>query len=207
MSIYTYNIIYQITNKVNNKIYIGVHSTNDLNDNYMGSGTSIIAAIKKYGKKQFKKEILYYFRNPIDAYSKEAELVNESFVSRQDTYNLRCGGEGGRHSDEAKRKMSEAARGKTFSDKHKRKMSEAAKKRKRFPHSEETRRKLSEATKGQKHTEETKRKLSDIRRNISDETRRKMSEAAKKRKRPHTEETKRKIKESWVKRKANQMKS
>jgi len=32
------HIIYQITNKVNNKIYIGLHSTKDINDGYMGSG-------------------------------------------------------------------------------------------------------------------------------------------------------------------------
>ena len=41
-----YYYIYQITNLVNNKIYVGVHKTKDLNDGYMGSGKVIISAIK-----------------------------------------------------------------------------------------------------------------------------------------------------------------
>lgn len=39
----TYYYIYQITNLVNAKIYVGVHKTKDLNDGYMGSGKVISA--------------------------------------------------------------------------------------------------------------------------------------------------------------------
>ena len=56
-----YFIVYQITNLINDKIYIGIHSTNDINDNYFGSGTILNKAIKKYGKQNFKKEVLYIF--------------------------------------------------------------------------------------------------------------------------------------------------
>ena len=204
MTIYTHNTIYKITNQINQKIYIGVHSTNDLDDSYMGSGTLIISAIKKYGLKNFKKETLFDFGTPDEAYSKELDIVDESFISRKDTYNLRCGGEGGRHSEEARLKMSTAAKGRTFSDETRRKLSESAKKRKRSPHSEETRLKLSEAITGQIHTEETKRKMSVAQKGKThtEETKRKMSESAKGK--THTEETKRKISEAWKKRKANQ---
>lgn len=45
-----YIYLYKITNLINNKEYIGIHSSNSLSDNYYGSGTLIRNAIKKYGK-------------------------------------------------------------------------------------------------------------------------------------------------------------
>jgi len=88
-----YHTIYKITNLVNNKIYIGKHSCDLLNDNYMGSGKLINLAINKYGLEKFKKEILFIFDNEKDAYEKEKDIVNEDFVSRKDTYNLITGGD------------------------------------------------------------------------------------------------------------------
>lgn len=89
--------LYQITNLINNKIYIGVHSTTRTDDRYMGSGIAIIAAITKYGLENFKKDILEFFNTTDAAYSKEAEIVNEEFLRRPGVYNLRLGGKGGWH--------------------------------------------------------------------------------------------------------------
>lgn len=92
-----YYIIYQITNKINGKIYIGAHQTNDINDGYMGSGKLLKRAISKYGIEQFVKEIIYEFDNACDMFLKEKELVTADFVNDETTYNIAEGGHGGFH--------------------------------------------------------------------------------------------------------------
>jgi len=51
-------ILYKTTNLINNKTYIGIHQTNDLNDGYLGSGIAFKKALKKYGKENFFREII-----------------------------------------------------------------------------------------------------------------------------------------------------
>ena len=86
--------VYKTTNKLNNKIYIGVHSTKNINDGYIGSGTYLRKAIKKHGKENFERIILNNFDTREKALDKESELVNATFVLREDTYNLVLGGGG-----------------------------------------------------------------------------------------------------------------
>ena len=104
-----YYTIYCTTNLINNKIYIGKHKTTDPYDDYLGSGLHITASIKKYGKENFSKEVLFIFDNAEEMELKEIELVNETFIKRSDTYNKAQGGQGGKMHDwniESRQKLS-----------------------------------------------------------------------------------------------------
>ena len=52
-----HHIIYQTTNLINNKRYIGYHSTDNLDDGYLGSGKILKQSIEKNGVDNFKREI------------------------------------------------------------------------------------------------------------------------------------------------------
>lgn len=87
-----YHTVYKITNLFNNKIYIGYHSTNNLDDGYMGSGLRIKRLVLKYGKDSFKKDVLHIFENEQEMIDKEIELLTPEFLARDDTYNIVPGG-------------------------------------------------------------------------------------------------------------------
>lgn len=131
-----YYTIYKTTNLLDGKIYIGKHVTRNPNDSYLGSGTRIRNAIKKHGKENFKKEILYILDSKLEMNDKEREIVTPDFCLREDVYNIVTGGVGG-------------WLGQTLTDEHKRNLSISHKGIvcHTTPHSEETKRKISESRK------------------------------------------------------------
>ena len=88
-------LVYKTTNNINGSVYVGVHSTEKLNDGYMGSGDLIIKAMRKYGKENFTREILLEAANEEEMYAAEVAIVDKAFVKRKDTYNIAIGGQGG----------------------------------------------------------------------------------------------------------------
>jgi hypothetical protein len=87
--------IYVTTNKINGKKYIGKHVTNDPNDTYIGSGIILNKAVKKYGRANFDKQVLYIFETEMEMNLKEIELITSEVVSNDDYYNCALGGKGG----------------------------------------------------------------------------------------------------------------
>jgi len=172
-----YHFIYRTTRlDGSGAYYIGMHSTDCLDDGYLGSGSILNNSIKKYGKKLHAREILEFLPTRRELSVREAELVSEKIITDPQCMNITLGGGGARpgtenhffgkkHSAESKEKIAKSKIGK--------------------PLSSETKAKLSEKNKGRsgkKHTEATKSKLKSAwvnRRKIrvSDETKSKMSKS------------------------------
>lgn len=88
-----YHYFYKITNNLNDHYYYGIHSTDNLDDGYMGSGTRLRYAYEKHGMENFTKEILKFFETREDAAKYEAEVVNEVLIKDENCYNIVYGGE------------------------------------------------------------------------------------------------------------------
>lgn len=90
-----YYIVYCTTCIITKKWYVGVHSTNNLDDGYLGSGKILKRSIEKYGINNHVRRILFYCNSIEEAYSLEATMVNESILPYNRCMNLVVGGRGG----------------------------------------------------------------------------------------------------------------
>lgn len=168
--------IYKITNLLNNKFYIGKHTQKiGKIDNYYGSGNIIKSAVKKYGIKNFKKEIISFHDTWCLAYMAEKLVLPENVVNNKQCYNMKPGGLGGAgliRSEETKQKISKSHIGKTKTKEHVANLSKSQKGKKL---TDEHKRKLSirfsgeknnmygkgYKLKGRKHSEESIQKMSN----------------------------------------------
>lgn len=106
--------IYLTTNKINGKTYVGQHKYKELYDGYIGSGSYLKKAIKKYGKENFEIEYLETdLTDPAEVDWFEKWYIN---VLNPD-YNLQIGGQGARYRDTI------------ASQEHRKRLSEISKKR------------------------------------------------------------------------------
>lgn len=83
------HFVYKTTNIINGSYYIGVHSTENINDGYLGSGNKISNAIKKYGRNNFERAIISFHSSREEALIEEHKLVD---LSDPLTYNIVPGG-------------------------------------------------------------------------------------------------------------------
>ena len=90
-----YNYIYRITCLKNERYYIGMHSTNNLEDGYLGGGKRIRNSVKKHGKENHRKEIIEFFKNRGELRSREIQIINEDLLNDPLCMNINLGGDGG----------------------------------------------------------------------------------------------------------------
>ena len=87
--------IYETTNLINNKKYIGLTNREALDKTYLGSGKIILKAINKYGKKNFSVRVLEYVENDEDLPIRERYFIKKyDAVSSDKYYNISEGGQG-----------------------------------------------------------------------------------------------------------------
>lgn len=149
--------VYQHRNKINGKVYIGITMQTPEQRWRHGEGYKssphFYAAIQKYGWDNFEHNILFQNLTKEEACKKEQELIAKyNSMNRKYGYNSTSGGDifvmneetkqkisqslmgnknglGHPCSEEKKKKISEAQKGRRLTEEHKQKLSEAAKKR------------------------------------------------------------------------------
>ena len=156
-----YHYIYKTTCNVTNRYYIGMHSTDDLDDGYIGSGKQLWHSINYHSRDEHSIEILEFLPNRESLKKRESEIVTEELLSDDMCMNLVLGGEGGWH--------------RFANEGFMRKMNTDPEFRKRFSErmTEQNHKWWSEGMfevngfYGKKHTEETKKKISESQKGIS----------------------------------------
>ena len=101
-----YHIIYKTTCLITKRFYIGMHSTDNLEDGYIGSGKRLWHSTNKYGKENHVCEILEFLPNRDLLAIKEREIVSREFIKDPMCMNLMEGGSGGFISEEQQARWS-----------------------------------------------------------------------------------------------------
>ena len=147
-----FHFIYKTICLVTGKYYVGMHSTDDKDDGYLGSGLRLRRSVKKYGAERHVRKILEdcSVQGRKHLYERETFHMNSERLNDPLCMNLATGGKG-------------APVGNRYAE---------------GPWTDERRQAFSQICQGRKVTEETKRKISLTLkgRSLSDVQRRKISQ-------------------------------
>jgi hypothetical protein len=147
-----YHFIYKTTNLVNCKYYYGMHSTNNLNDGYYGSGKRLRYSLNKYGKESHKVEHIEFLPNRKSLIEREKEIVNLNEIAKEDCMNLIIGGGACQNGVGGNIHANRLKIDSEYADKH-------VKNFKKMVQSIRSTRKLGYDWTDKKHTDEEKRKI------------------------------------------------
>jgi len=190
---YDYHFIYRTTNNVNNKFYVGMHSTSNLEDGYIGSGTHLWHSIKKHGRENFTCEILEFCTDRESLREREKSIVNIDLLKDPLCMNICKGGRGDRYGTSFPNRKSSP-----LSESHKENISKSCEgKAGKYEKTEDHKQKLREANLGKTQDDQTREKKAESLRNFWKEN-------------PNAEESKIKksesLKEAWKLRKGKPQK-
>lgn len=168
--------IYKITNLLNNKIYVGQHKTNKLDDKYFGGGLILNKSINKNGRENFKKEIIEFCETWDHLNEREIYWIEKLDARNPEVgYNLCKGGRGGCARGimnpmfgkslprETAEKISKKLKGHKRTEEAKEKQSQTIKANGGMHLSQEVRDKISKSHKGKKQSKEHLEALSKVR--------------------------------------------
>lgn len=162
-----YHVIYKTTCEMTGHWYIGMHSTDNLDDGYRGSGTRLAYSLGKYGKQSHSYQIMEFVDTRKKLVDRERELITDELISDPMCMNLAKGGGREIHDAnvtlKARQKMSAVAK-------------EMWKRRKKDPialaehwakiQTPETCAKRAASNTGKKRTEETRAKMREAQEKI-----------------------------------------
>jgi hypothetical protein len=166
-----FHFIYKTTDIRNGNFYIGMHSTNNLGDGYIGSGTRLKHLIYKHGKDIFNMEILEFLPDRKSLKLRESEIVTSDLILEEKCMNLKPGGYGGFNNDTHQFNCSQAAglkhaermiKDDEYRKKYSEKLSKSGKKR----HQEGNLKNFTYDWTGRRHSEESKKKMSETAKKI-----------------------------------------
>ena len=119
--------LYKTTCVITGRYYIGMHSTTNIDDGYMGSGKRLGFSIKKHGKENHTKEIIGFFDSRELLIEGEKKVITSDMIVDKMCMNL-CAGGNGWNSNHNKAFLEKLKNDEIFRENYSKKMSAANKK-------------------------------------------------------------------------------
>lgn len=171
-----HHYIYKTVHIPSGRYYVGRHSSDKLDDDYLGSGKRLKPLLKAHFRHEFKRCIIAFANDPASLKALEALIVDDEMLADPLNLNVAYGGggcgvisesaklliskklTGYKHTDQSKKNMSNAHKGYVWSASSRAKQSLALTGR---DISLETRIKLSKASTGRVKSEAERTKISE----------------------------------------------
>lgn len=114
-----YHFVYMTVRLNSPYYYIGVHSTDNMLDGYLGSGYHLLNAVRKYGKNNFARYVIKYFDSHEEALKYENKIITQDMLKDKFCYNIQPGGKGSKeeHLLSTKEKIRKANKNRILSPK------------------------------------------------------------------------------------------